>query len=149
MNLILWIYRKSITSSHVYLCTLIFLIWKRHIFYYYVRKNKLFEFILLNVFGCCVFIFLPFGEEEVKRWGAKVLSLCEFKYSCCNSCCQLSLATLRSKNTNLVWQSSMTSWPRSLVKQMPSTTHNHSLMIIMEMCIEVIFRNLDWIGNFH
>lgn len=92
--------------------------------------------------------FPSIGEKEVKRRGVKVLSLCEFRYSCCDSCWGLSLATPRSKNTSPVWQSSITSWPTSLVKQMPFATLNHSLMMIKEMCIEVVFRNSNWIGIF-
>jgi hypothetical protein len=104
---------------------------------------------LLCVHVSSINVRLPsIGEKEVKRKGAKVLSLCEFKYSCCHSCCGLNLATPHSKNANPVWQSSVTSQPTSLVKQMPSTIRNHSLMMIMEMCIEIVFRNLDWIGNF-
>jgi hypothetical protein len=111
------------------------------------EKNKLFEKIIKCLWLLCVHLssiaihFPSIGEKEAKRRGAEVLSLCEFKYSCCDSCCGLSLATPRSKNTNLVWQSLITLGPTSLVKQVPFATHNHSLMMIPEMCIEVVFRN--------
>lgn len=120
---------------------------KKHIFYYYVWKNELFEKKIKCLWLLCVHlssiaIHLPsIGEKEVKRRGAEVLSFCEFRYSWCDSCCELSLATPHSKSTNPVWQSSVTSWPTSLVKQMSFATHNHSLMMITEMCIEAVFRN--------
>ncbi len=85
---------------------------KKHIFDYYIWKNAFFEF-----FSKMYIHLSSIGEEEVKRRGYEVLSLCEFEYSCCDFYCWLSLATLHSRNTNLVWRSSTsTSWSASLVK---------------------------------
>jgi len=49
---------------------------KRHIFYYYILKDALFEFFFKNVFGCCVDNIFPsiFLSTKFER---QILNWCE------------------------------------------------------------------------
>ncbi len=130
-------------SSHVYLCNLIFLIWKDTSLIITYEKMHCLNFFLKCLWLLCVHL-SSIGEEEVKRRGYEVLNLCEFRYSCFLLWIQLSNSALQEYQFGMTTIISNVMVNKSC--EMDVFCHyNHSLMTIMKMCIKVVFRNSNWI----
>ncbi len=148
MNLILWIYPESIASSHVNLCALIFLIWKDTSFIImYENENCLNLFFKTSLVVVCSSSFHWWrGGEKERSQGLKLmwiqilvvqlllwikLGKLAFQEYQSNMAIINNITTNNSCETNAFYHS------QSFLDDDRGNVH------------EVIFRNFDWIGNFH